>query len=144
MINTVIKYKIDNFSGVKKIDDWRNIYFHNRELSWRSKERKPLFIDKNLCGVYILYNEFKEVIYIGKSKEIRNRLASHLFHEGILKYMHFHEEKHFLSKRDDTVYFSYIEVDNQFIDLVEIGLINKYQPKYNLQYNSNGIYQTQY
>tara|TARA_R110000851_G_C12679700_1_gene523678 strand:+ start:67 stop:504 length:438 start_codon:yes stop_codon:yes gene_type:complete len=138
MIDTVIEYKIDNFSSIKKINDWKYVYFYNKELDWRSKDRKPLFINKNLCGVYILYNEFKEIIYIGKSKEIRNRLACHLFQKGALKYMSFYEENHFLCKRNEAVYFSYIKVDNQFIDLVEIGLINKHQPKYNLEYNSNG------
>ncbi|GGE90293.1 DNA polymerase-3 subunit epsilon [Chishuiella changwenlii] len=34
-------------------------------------------VPKNLCGVYYLLNDKKEIIYIGKSINIRNRLVQH-------------------------------------------------------------------
>ena len=139
MINQKIEYTIDNFSGIIKITDWENVYFHNKKLHWRHKDRKPIFLEKQISGVYILYNDNKEIIYIGKSGNIRNRLADHLFRDGGLKIMCDYEKEFFLNKRKESFYFSYIKVPEQFVDLVEIGLINKEQPKYNIEYNSNAI-----
>ena len=42
--------------------------------------------------------------------------------------------KNAYKKRDETFYFSYIEVDRSLIDCAEVLLINKHQPKYNFQY----------
>ncbi|WP_313095760.1 nucleotide excision repair endonuclease, partial [Empedobacter sp.] len=34
-------------------------------------------VPKNICGVYYLYNDKQDIIYIGKSIDIRKRLIQH-------------------------------------------------------------------
>lgn len=64
-------------------------------------------------GVYFLFSEDNELIYIGKSKHIQLRVATHV-------------------KKMDFVYYKYILIDcDEEMSLAERVLINKYMPKYN-------------
>lgn len=134
MKNTIIKYKIDNFSGLLSVDDFKNHYKSN-DFHWRDERKKPPFIKNNMTGCYFLYNEVKEIIYIGKSINcIRQRLLTHLFNKNNVYsqdngYNYRHDKK-----QKKTVYFSFITVDKNMVQVVEPFFINKYKPIYNLQF----------
>lgn len=65
-------------------------------------------------GVYFLFDG-DELVYIGQSKDIQNRVQTHM-DEGVKKF--------------DSFSYIYLElpVDR---DVIERGLINEYLPKYN-------------
>lgn len=89
-------------------------------LSLKSRFYKSsLFnLDNNLNGVYRLYKN-NEIIYIGKSKNIKNRLLSHNY------------DKDFDS-------LDYVEIDNNADkDLYEMYYIDKFKPILNKEYNYN-------
>jgi len=136
MKNTIIKYKIDNFSGLLSVDDFKSHYKYNN-FHWRDERKKSSFIKKNMIGCYFLYNEVKEIIYIGKSINcIRQRLITHLFmkhsrysHDEGYNYRHDKKQK-------DAIYFSFITVDKNMVQVVEPFLIDKYKPIYNVEFNN--------
>ena len=75
----------------------------------------------NLKGIYLLYLDTK-IVYVGKSNSCMARRTHHHQHTG---------------KLFDTVEF--YEVTNApDIDVLEIYLINKYTPIYNIESNSSG------
>lgn len=77
-------------------------------------------------GVYLMKNKESEIIYIGKAKNLKNRVSSYfLSNSG-------HSDK--VKKMVSNVYtFDYIITDSEFEALVlECSLIKKHQPKYNI------------
>ncbi len=77
-------------------------------------------------GVYLMKNKENEIIYIGKAKNLKNRVSSYfLSNSG-------HTDK--VRKMVSNIYtFDYIITDSEFEALVlECSLIKKYQPKYNI------------
>ena len=77
-------------------------------------------------GVYIMKNNNNEIIYIGKAKNLKNRVSSYF-----LSYSN-HPEK--VKKMVENIsHFEYIITDSEFEALVlECSLIKKHQPKYNI------------
>lgn len=135
MKNTIIKYKIDNFSGLLSVDDFKN-HYNSNNFHWRDERKKTPFIKNNMIGCYFLYNEAKEIIYIGKSVNcIRQRLITHLFSKPSKYYDDGYKLRH-VKKREEAVYFSFITVDKNMVEFVEPFLIGKYKPKYNIQFNN--------
>jgi excinuclease UvrABC nuclease subunit len=113
-----IEYTIDNFSELISVDDYV-------ELSPKSK----------VNGVYFLYSIDKELLYIGKSAScMRGRLCNHLITETPNRYNDELNERT-LKKRKDYAYFAYTIVDKEFLDMVERFLIQKYKPKFNIEFN---------
>tara|TARA_R110000744_G_scaffold82397_1_gene162041 strand:- start:821 stop:1336 length:516 start_codon:yes stop_codon:yes gene_type:complete len=128
-----ITYKIDNFSGIIEVNKFISHYKSNN-LHWRHPEKKPNFINTNLIGVYILYDENKKPIYIGKSSNcIRSRLLSHC--STTPKTYDDVENIFILYKRTKYKYFSYIVTKDNLNDFLECYLIKKYNPKYNRSIN---------
>jgi len=122
MIGLKLEYEIDNFSGLIEI----------------SHENLPTGQKK---GIYFFYNENKELLYIGKMQScIRQRLISHLFKEftGIVEAENY-DNRLTLEKRKHYKYFAYSEIPIQFIAMMEIFLIKKFNPIFNYQFN-NGNY----
>jgi DNA polymerase-3 subunit epsilon len=75
-------------------------------------------------GVYYLYNENDEVIYIGKSKNIKQRVFSHLKNEC---------SKKSLNMRSEIADVDYVETGFELIALIhESNEIKKHKPKYNV------------
>ena len=77
-----------------------------------------------LPGVYLMLNIENEVIYVGKAKNLKNRVSSYFIGEpsGKLALM--------LRNVDD---FEYIVAASEFEALVlENALIKQYQPRYNI------------
>ena len=113
-----IEYTIENFSELISVDDYV-------ELSPKSKVK----------GVYFLYSIDKELLYIGKSVScVRVRLCNHLITETPDRYNDKLNEWT-LKKRKDYAYFAYTIVDKEFVDMVERFLIQKYKPKFNIEFN---------
>ncbi len=80
----------------------------------------------NLPGVYIMKNKDDKIIYIGKAKNLKNRVSSY-----------FNLDSNHSSKVREMVKniesFDYIITDSEFEALVlECSLIKKHQPKYNI------------
>lgn len=77
-------------------------------------------------GVYIMKNHHDEIIYIGKAKNLKNRVSSYFLSDSN------HTEK--VKKMVENIdHFQYIITDSEFEALVlECSLIKKHQPKYNI------------
>ncbi len=77
-------------------------------------------------GVYLMKNENGEIIYIGKAKNLKNRVLSYFMSDSN------HSEK--VKKMVKNVHhFDYIVTDSEFEALVlECSLIKKHLPKYNI------------
>ena len=135
MIGKIIQYEIDNHSDIIPVELLHECFSYSWQ-HWRHRKEKYI-IKHGLIGCYILYNEKKEMIYIGKSAvSMRQRLASHLL-DPPSEYLSDYEKEKILIKRDITKYFSFIEVDERMIDFVERGLINEYRPILNVQFVRN-------
>jgi len=113
-----IEYTIDNFSGLINVGDYT-------ELAPKSKVK----------GVYFFYSIDRELIYIGKSVNcVRQRLCNHLITETPDRYNDA-LNAWTLKKRKDYAYFAYTILDTEFIDMVERFLIQKFKPKFNIEFN---------
>ncbi len=85
-------------------------------------------------GVYIYKNNRREIIYIGKAKNLKNRISSYFSSK------HEHSPKtQFLVKNID--YLEYIIVNNEVEALLlENKLIKKHKPKYNIDLKDSKTY----
>ena len=80
----------------------------------------------NNPGVYLMYDKHDEIIYVGKAKNLKNRVSSY-FRKNTA-----HTPK-VLSMVENIVRFEYIIVGSEFEALVlECNLIKQYQPYYNI------------
>lgn len=78
-------------------------------------------------GVYIMKNKESLIIYIGKAKNLKNRVSQYFQHNNA---GHNEKVRKMVSQVDD---FDYIIVDNEFEALVlECSLIKQNNPKYNI------------
>jgi len=133
MMTNDITYKIDNHSDIISLDLLEDCYVYSINTHWRYREQEYV-LKPGLIGCYFLYDENKNVIYIGKTSVcIRGRVLSHCITE-LSRYLNDEEKAKILLKREMTRYFSFIEVDKQMVDFVERGLINQHQPILNVQF----------
>ena len=94
--------------------------------------KNKLALVPNKPGCYQMKNKDGVIIYVGKAKNLKNRLASYFRgkHQGKTLKM--------ISEIDT---FEYITVDNETESLVlEINLIKKYDPKYNILLRDDKTY----
>ena len=101
----------------------------------------PLIYDKlhqtalkapKLPGVYLWKDENQEVIYVGKAKNLKNRLSSYF--SGIKDI----KTKTLISK---AFLIEYITTDNEYEALIlENTLIKKYSPRYNINLKDDKSY----
>ncbi|MGL5295834.1 MAG: excinuclease ABC subunit UvrC [Culicoidibacterales bacterium] len=83
-------------------------------------------------GCYLMRNDHNEVIYVGKAKVLKNRVRSYFTgaHEGKT-----------LRLVQEITDFEYVVVTSEVEALVlEINLIKKYHPKYNIKLKDEGSY----
>ena len=143
MKGTKINYTIDNFSGLICIDEYKDFEKKNNCYHYRSNLKKESIIKKNKIGVYLFYNDNKEVVYIGKTKNcLKHRIHYHIIN-SIQEYRLNRgdlEECFKLYKRLKYKYLSYIQLDEEYIHFIESYLINKYKPIYNIEFNKNFHY----
>jgi len=82
-------------------------------------------------GVYIFKNSLDKILYIGKAKNIKKRVASHFSAKKSWP-------ENFLDKINEI---DYIECENEKqATLLEAELIKKYQPKYNIEWKDDKNY----
>lgn len=80
----------------------------------------------DMPGVYIMKDAQGEIIYIGKAKNLKNRVSSYFMNDS----GHTEKVKKMVSNISK---FDYIMTDSEFEALVlECSLIKKHQPKYNI------------
>ncbi len=80
----------------------------------------------DMPGVYIMKDTQGEIIYIGKAKNLKNRVSSYFMNDS----GHTEKVKKMVSNISK---FDYIMTDSEFEALVlECSLIKKHQPKYNI------------
>jgi len=83
-------------------------------------------------GCYLMKDKFGCVIYVGKSKNLKNRLSSYFKQK--------HSGKTMMLVRD-IVTFEYILTNSEVESLLlELNLIKKYNPKYNILYKDDKTY----
>jgi|TARA_R110001606_G_scaffold164275_1_gene308597 hypothetical protein len=143
MIGTKINYTIDNFSGLINIEEYKEYETNNNKYHTTDNRRKKSWIDRNNSGVYLFYNDNKEVIYIGKTTNCLKQRIHHHIINGIKDYLlniGDIEESFRLYKRNRYKYLSFIEVDKDDTHFVESYLINKYKPSYNIEFNKDFKY----
>ncbi len=110
-----------------------------------TKENNFSKIDKNIpsySGIYFIYNENFELIYIGKAKNIRLRILQHSSdktpREGDGSN---YTQLGLIGSKiplGESKYYSYILIeDEEERDLKELILINILQPKYNSKFKYN-------
>ena len=86
----------------------------------------------HLPGCYLMKNKDNIVIYVGKSKNLKNRLSSYFNRE--------HTGKTMMLVREID-HFEYIVTNTEMESLLlEINLIKKYTPKYNILYRDDKSY----
>ncbi len=109
--------------------DTKASYDKRRELLLEKANRLPL-----RPGVYIMKDKNGKVIYVGKSRALKNRVSSY-FHESAK-----HNEK--TRRMVSMVYsFDYILTDTEIEALsLENSLIKQYTPKYNIKLKDSKSY----
>ncbi|WP_162878756.1 GIY-YIG nuclease family protein [Peribacillus butanolivorans] len=101
-VNTLVKIELDNVSEK----------FHVSKLN---------FIQDKTGGIYFLYNLAGELMYIGRSKCLKDRLYDHF--NGKTHTIDFHKEFHFF-----RVLYTNSRVEQK---IYELYAINALKPKYN-------------
>tara|TARA_R110002049_G_scaffold297603_1_gene486821 strand:- start:211 stop:720 length:510 start_codon:yes stop_codon:yes gene_type:complete len=143
MIGDKIEYTIDNFSGLIDIEEYKEYEDNNNKHHTTDKRRKKSWIDLRSSGVYIFYNDNKEIVYIGKTINcLKQRIHYHIVN-SINQYVintGDYEENFRLYKRNKYKYMSYIKVDKGDTHFVESYLINKNNPLFNKEFNSRFKY----
>lgn len=98
----------------------------------REKINQKLALLPDMPGCYIMKDKHDEIIYIGKAKNLKNRVKSY-FHSK-------HEGKTALLVQDiDHFEFIVTKTDKESL-LLEINLIKRYQPKYNIKLKQGTMY----
>ena len=94
--------------------------------------KEELSLVPHLPGCYLMKNKDNIVIYVGKSKNLKNRLSSYFQRE--------HTGKTMMLVREID-HFEYIVTKTEMESLLlEINLIKKYNPKYNILYRDDKSY----
>lgn len=89
-------------------------------------------ISSKSMGVYILFNEKKEPLYIGKSNQLKNRLSQHFRGD--------HNIKKSENIKEETKYMTYCEIPSELeMDIYETIIISYLKPIY----NSDKLYETE-
>lgn len=77
-------------------------------------------------GIYFFLNKNKDIIYIGKAKNLRNRIKSYWQKSSELT-----EQKQQMINEVDKIQFTIVDNETESL-LLEASQIKKYQPKYNI------------
>ena len=94
--------------------------------------KEELSLVPHLPGCYLMKNKDNIVIYVGKSKNLKNRLSSYFQRE--------HTGKTMMLVREID-HFEYIVTNTEMESLLlEINLIKKYNPIYNILYRDDKSY----
>jgi hypothetical protein len=102
--------------GEMKFPWWPNTKDHGKEYSRAEiiEQSAPYIHNTNYCGVYFLL-DCEEIVYVGKSVDVRNRLKQHSDN---------------LNKVWNRYFF--IRCDREELDRLEAYYILRFRPKYNI------------
>ena len=104
------------------------------DLEWVLLDPKDLHLAPNSAGVYRFYNKKKEIIYVGKSKQLVKRLASYFQTSNKLT-----EKTRRLVQ--ETKQIGCVALDTEYDALLlENTLIKRHQPKYNILLRDDKTY----
>lgn len=107
----------DNYNNEKFENLDKKVFFNESYISKTELEKIP-----NTTGIYFMYNENKELMYIGKTIHLNSRVADHLA-----------RRTHTSDICHNFNYIKYIEIDNEvLLDDYETYFINSYKPKLNV------------
>lgn len=98
----------------------------------REEINQKLALLPDMPGCYIMKNKEDEIIYIGKAKNLKNRVKSY-FHGK-------HEGKTALLVADIDHFEFIVTQTNKESLLLEISLIKRYQPRYNIKLKQGTMY----
>jgi excinuclease ABC subunit C len=87
----------------------------------------------NLPGIYKYYNEANELLYVGKAKQLKKRVASY-FTKTLASY-----KTHELVQKISTIEFTIVNTEQDAL-LLENSLIKQFQPKYNIDLKDDKTY----
>lgn len=87
----------------------------------------------NLPGVYKYYNEAKELLYVGKAKQLKKRVSSY-FTKNLTSY-----KTHELVQKIQHIEFTIVHSEQDAL-LLENALIKQFQPKYNIDLKDDKTY----
>src|SRR6185437_15139161 len=87
----------------------------------------------NNPGIYKYFDEKKELIYVGKAKNIRKRVSSY-FTKTFTGY-----KTHELVQRIESIEFTIVDSEQDAF-LLENALIKQFQPKYNINLKDDKTY----
>ncbi len=122
----IIDETMDEYDVYNKVD--REEYtIHN------IKDYRDIIPTKTM-GIYFLYGENKDVLYIGKSIDCIRQRINHHYEQNISNYLTNSQKENMLSRRENYMYFSYIPMDKKLIDSKEVEYIKDYEPVYNREY----------
>ena len=99
-------------------------------FDWREKLKKV----PDKPGVYIFYNEVKEVIYVGKATSLRERMRSYTSESGVV----FSKDR-LLRKSIHDFEFIVTSSPSEAL-LLEANLIKKYKPRFNVRLKDDKSY----
>ncbi len=122
IINKDYKYKISH-NIYEKIIPKLGMYQFQDVLSIEDVSLVP----KNKSGIYIFFNQNLDVMYIGKSKDIKSRLYNHM--NGLTHTKEFKNEFKYAS----ILYLNNYKDDSYSM---EKDIIKNLEPKYNIIFNS--------
>ena len=84
-------------------------------------------------GVYIMYNADRQVIYVGKAKNLKNRVRQYFFNSV--------KTEKVMAMVSHVADFEYIIVNSEIDALsLENNLIKKHKPKYNILLKDDKTY----
>lgn len=76
-----INAQIDNLAN-NTIEMTPKEFMKMRNTSFGGKGRPSYALTRNFAGVYILYNETKDMYYVGQGKQVLNRVNNHFTGKG--------------------------------------------------------------
>lgn len=132
-LNYIYKYYVEGNKSKAYLSKYADIHYWNQHLLQKNLTREaniasgrlPLLAEEkfkqigfNKCGIYFLYNDNDELIYIGKSQNLRTRILQSADIRGATK-------------------FCYAYTDSLAdMHLYEVYYISKYKPILNKEFNS--------
>ena len=86
----------------------------------------------NSTGVYLMKDNQKNIIYIGKAKNLKKRVSQYFYSNKTPK-------THYLTKKIQSIDFILTKTESEAL-LLENQLIKKYKPKYNIDLKDDKDY----
>ncbi|WP_228099274.1 MULTISPECIES: excinuclease ABC subunit UvrC [unclassified Granulicatella] len=101
-------------------------------MTYKELIDQKLSLLPSLPGCYLMKNEHNEIIYVGKAKNLKNRVKSY--------FKQAHDGKTQLLVNDIRDFETIVTRTNKESLLLEINLIQKYQPHYNIKLKAGSMY----